>query len=116
MSTITDTREKVYDILKGFSTAMFVTVGPGGRPEARPMQVARVEDSGEIWFFTGRGGTVATEIKEEAVVLLSFQKDNSAYLSLRGKSAECAGSKPDCRVLERAVPSMVSRRARRSEH
>ena len=86
MSTITDTREKVYDILKGFSTAMFVTVGPGGRPEARPMQVARVEDSGEIWFFTGRGGTVATEIEEEAVVLLSFQKDNSAYLSLRGKA------------------------------
>ena len=50
------------------------------------MQVARVEDSGEIWFFTGRGGTVATEIEEEAVVLLSFQKDNSAYLSVRGKA------------------------------
>jgi general stress protein 26 len=86
MTTTTDTREKVYDILKSFSTAMFVTVGPGGRPEARPMQVARVEDSGEIWFFTGRDGTVATEIEEEAVVLLSFQKDNSAYLSIRGKA------------------------------
>ncbi len=86
MTTTTDTREKVYDILKGFSTAMFVTVGPGGRPEARPMQVARVEDSGEIWFFTGRGGTVANEIEEEAVVLLAFQNERSAYLSLRGKA------------------------------
>jgi general stress protein 26 len=86
MSTVTDTREKVYDILKSFSTAMVVSVGPGGRPEARPMQVAKVEDSGEIWFFTGRGGALATEIEEEAVVLLSFQKDNSSYLSLRGKA------------------------------
>jgi len=50
------------------------------------MQVARVEESGEIWFFTGRGGTVATEIEQEAVVLLSFQKDNSAFLSIRGKA------------------------------
>jgi general stress protein 26 len=83
----TETRTKVYDILKGFSTAMFVSIGPGGRPEARPMQIAKVEDEGgDIYFFTGRGGTLATEIKEEAIVLLAFQNDNSSYLSIRGKA------------------------------
>jgi general stress protein 26 len=83
----TDASAKVYDIIKSFSTAMFVTVGPSGRPESRPMQLARVEEEGgDVWFFTGKGGTLAREIKEEAVVLLSFQNDNSAYLSLRGKA------------------------------
>ena len=83
----TEARAKVYDILKGFSTAMFVTIGPSGRPESRPMQLARVDDEdGDVWFFTGRGGTLAEEVKEESVVLLVFQNDTSAYLSLRGKA------------------------------
>src|SRR5579875_2629746 len=83
-----DVRAKVYDILKGFSTAMFVTVGPSGRPEARPMHVARVDDeeAGDIWFFTGKGATLIQEITAEATVLLAFQNENSAYLSLRGKA------------------------------
>jgi general stress protein 26 len=83
----TEARAKVYDILKGFSTAMVVTIGPSGRPESRPMQVARIDDEGgDVWFFTGRGGTLAEEVKQESVVLLVFQNDTSAYLSLRGKA------------------------------
>ena len=79
-------RARVQDILKSFSTAMFVTIGPGGRLESRPMHVAKVEDNGEVWFFTGRGGTLTEEIQEGAMVLLAFQNENSAYLSLRGKA------------------------------
>lgn len=83
----TERRAKVYEILKTFSTAMFVSIGPAGRPESRPMQIARIdEEAGDIWFFTSRGGTLAEEVKEEAVVLLVFQNENSAYLSLRGKA------------------------------
>ncbi len=82
-----DTRARVYDILKSFSTAMFVTLGPSGRPEARPMHLARIEDeAGDIWFFTGKSTTLVDEIKEEATALLVFQNENSAYLSLRGKA------------------------------
>ena len=44
MTEKTDVRAKVYDLLKSFSTAMFVTLGPTGRPEARPMHVASAED------------------------------------------------------------------------
>jgi general stress protein 26 len=82
-----DTKAKVYEILKTFSTAMLVTIGPTGRPEARPMHVAQLaQESGEIWFITGKGGALASEIKEETVVLLAFQNENTAYLSLRGKA------------------------------
>ena|SRR5579875_691122 len=83
-----DVRAKVYDILKGFSTAMFVTVNSSGRPEARPMHVARVDDeeSGDIWFFTGKGATLIEEITAQATVLLAFQNENSAFLAIRGKA------------------------------
>jgi general stress protein 26 len=52
------------------------------------MHVARVDDEAgdDIWFFTAKGGTLVEEIKEEAVVLLVFQNENAAYLSLRGKA------------------------------
>lgn len=85
--TQTDERAKVHDILKGFSTAMFVTFGHGGRPAARPMHVARMEEeAGEVWFFTGRGGTLVDDLHAEPIVLLAFQNDTSAYLSLRGRA------------------------------
>lgn len=88
MTDKSDVRAKVYEILKSFSTAMFVTIGPSGRPEARPMHVAQANDekTGDIWFFTGKGATLVDEIKADATVLLAFQNENSAYLSLRGKA------------------------------
>jgi general stress protein 26 len=77
--------EKVYDIIKSFSTALFVTLGTGGRPAARPMHMAHVDkEQGAIWFFTGKGGTLADEIDKESTTLLVFQNENSAYLSVRG--------------------------------
>jgi general stress protein 26 len=85
--TTTDERAKVHDILKGFSTAMFVTTGPSGRPEARPMHVARLEEgSDDVWFFTSRTGTLAQEIEENPIVLLVFQNGDSSFVSLRGSA------------------------------
>jgi len=82
-----DVRAKVYDILKSFSTAMFVTVGPSGRPGARPMQMMPAEDeAADVWFLTGKGAALVDEIQADATVLLVFQNENSTYLSLRGKA------------------------------
>jgi general stress protein 26 len=85
--TTTEEQSKVHEILKGFSTAMFITKGPSGRPEARPMHVAKVEDeSDDVWFFTSRNGTLAKEIADDPIVLLAFQNGDSAFLSLRGSA------------------------------
>jgi general stress protein 26 len=87
MTAKSEATEKVHDILKSFSTAMLVTIGPTSRPVARPMHIARIEeDGGRVWFLTGNTGHLVKEISEEAVVLLVFQNENSAYLSLRGKA------------------------------
>lgn len=82
MSQDTDPRTKVHDILKGFSTAMFVTVGANGELQSRPMHVARAEEHA-VWFLTGNRGTLVDQVQEGARILLVFQSD-SAFLSLRG--------------------------------
>jgi general stress protein 26 len=85
MSEAKDARPKVYELLKSFSTAMFVTLGQDGLPVARPMHVAQIEEgTGDICFFTGVDGTLHDQVAEENRVLLLFQKDNSAFLSVRG--------------------------------
>lgn len=78
---------KVYDILKGFSTAMFVTLGHGGRPSAKPMHVAQLDEKAhEVWFLTSQYGTLADELARDTVVLLVFQNDTSAYVSVSGRA------------------------------
>jgi len=85
MSQPIDERTRVYEILSGFSTAMFVTLGSDGRPAGRPMHVARIEENAStIWFFTSKGGALIDDLQKEAIVLLTFQNDNSAYASVRG--------------------------------
>ena len=81
-----DPKTKVYEILKSFSTAMLVTTGPVRQPESRPMQIANVEEDGNVWFFTGKSGRVVDEIVKEPMVLLVFQDQRSAYLSVRGSA------------------------------
>jgi len=81
-----DTRAKVYEILKSFSTTMLVTCGHGKRAGSRPMQIAKADEGGDVWFFTSTDGGVAEEISREPAVLLVFQNERTAYLSLRGRA------------------------------
>ena len=50
------------------------------------MQIAKVEENGDIWFFTGKSGRVANGVADEPDVLLVFQDERSAYVSLHGKA------------------------------
>jgi general stress protein 26 len=83
MSEKTDSKSKVFDILKGFSTAMVVTHGLDGGHGARPMHVANVDEANGAVSFLAGDGALTNEIQKESAALLVFQ-DSSAYLSLRG--------------------------------
>ena len=83
-----DSKAKVYGMVKNFDNAMLVTTGPGKHPESRPMHIAKVEEGGDVWFFTSKNGRVVQEIAEEPMVLLVFQDERSAYVSLRGRARE----------------------------
>jgi general stress protein 26 len=87
IETTEDIRSNVYEILKDFSTAMVVTVTSQGGLKSRPFHLASVEEiGGEVWFLTGRDAHLVQEVEENPEVLLVFQNENSAYLSIRGEA------------------------------
>ena len=79
--------EKIHGLLKKFDTAMLVTYGRDGKHHARPMGIAKVSESNEVWFFTGRDSEKTRELEEEEEVMLIFQKDHTAYLSMSGHAS-----------------------------
>ncbi|HEX3797056.1 MAG TPA: pyridoxamine 5'-phosphate oxidase family protein [Verrucomicrobiae bacterium] len=84
MQTMT---EKIHGLLTKFDTAVLVTHGRDSNPRARPMGIAKISESNELWFFTGRDSEKAHELRDDEQVLLVFQKDHSAYVSLVGRAS-----------------------------
>ncbi|MDB6073365.1 MAG: class probable F420-dependent enzyme [Verrucomicrobiaceae bacterium] len=78
-------REHVYKLLKEFGTAMLVTHGDEDHLRVRPMAIAQVEDSGDVWFITSSETAKAHEIEHDSRVHLVCQKDHGAYLSIGGR-------------------------------
>lgn len=76
-------RQKVYEMLDRFESAMLVTHNADGRLDARPMRVAEVEPAGALWFLTSRSSRKVNEIAGDARVLLVYEDDNQ-YLSIAG--------------------------------
>lgn len=77
--------EKLYDLLKSFSTAMLVTHNSAeSEVRARPMAIAGVEESCVLWFITARESGKAHEIEHDTRVSVICQKEHSAYLSISG--------------------------------
>ena len=76
-------RQKVYEMLDRFESAMLVTHNADGMLDARPMRVAEVEPAGALWFLTSRSSRKVNEIAGDARVLLVYEDDNQ-YLSIAG--------------------------------
>ncbi|HEV2695915.1 MAG TPA: pyridoxamine 5'-phosphate oxidase family protein [Verrucomicrobiae bacterium] len=79
-----NSHEKIHGLLKKFDTAMLVTHGRDYIEHARPMGIAGVEDNCDLWFFTEAASEKAREIEHDSKVLLVFQKDHAAYISITG--------------------------------
>lgn len=79
--------ERVRDLIKGFSTAMLITHSPDGELRARPMAIAGVDEDLSVWFFTSQDCAKVHEIEADTRVHISFQRDNSSYLSISGAAS-----------------------------
>ena len=77
-------RQKVYEMLERFESAMLVTHNPDGILDARPMRVAEVEPAGSLWFMTSRASRKVDEIEKDRRVLLVYQDAGGEYLSIAG--------------------------------
>lgn len=70
---------KLHDLLKDFSTAMFVTHDGVENFHARPMAIAEIEKSCVIWFITNARSGKVHEIEHDTRVAVICQKDFAAY-------------------------------------
>lgn len=103
---MTTDAERMHDVLEHFDTAMLVTRAMvagavGGDHEAgldaRPMAIARLEKSCDLWFFTSAESEKVDEITADPRVQIVAQDGKGRFVSLagtahvlddRGKAAE----------------------------
>jgi general stress protein 26 len=78
-------KEHLHEIIRGFSTAMFVTRTGDESLHARPMTVANVDENGEIWFTTGIDSGKVSEMLHDRHVAVVMQ-GRTQYLSISGKA------------------------------
>ena len=84
MNSDPDTRHKLIEILQKFDTVMVVNEGRDGTLHGRPMAVADITPSGELWFVTSRDSEKAREVAEEARTVVTGQQ-HGAYVSITGR-------------------------------
>ena len=66
-------RQNLYQLIKGFKTAMLVTRARQQAMHARPLAVADVPEDGDILFATSSRSPKVAEIAADPRVLVTFQ-------------------------------------------
>ena len=81
-------RRKVIDLIEGIDYALFTTRGSDGAPlHARPMAYRKVEDDGDLWFFTKRDSRKVRELHADPQVLVAFSDPRKQhFVSISGRS------------------------------
>ncbi len=92
-----DKKQKLVEILKKLDTVMLVTEGMTGAPHARPMALADVEPSGDLWFVTSRSSEKTREVRAHSRALATAQ-GSSLYATVTGQ-IELVDSRPKVHEL-----------------
>lgn len=91
-------RAKFHELLESFSTVMLIThalpdegqnAGASADVEvtSRPMQIARLDDTCDLWFLTDVDTAKVYEIQREPVVHVVAQHERDRFVSLRGRAS-----------------------------
>lgn len=80
----TDARKKLLETLRHYDTLMVATNSGNGTMHARPMAVAAVDDTGEVWFVTAQDAPKVDEVTYDARALVTGQ-EKGRYVSLTGQ-------------------------------
>jgi general stress protein 26 len=83
-NSIMEDGQYLYDLLRGFDTAMLVTRAEDGHLHARPMAVAELHADAGAYFVTSIDSPKVAEIHADADVLLTFQ-NASQYAAVYGR-------------------------------
>lgn len=76
---------KVIEIAKNVKIAMLTTSDSANYLRSRPMATAKIEDNGNLWFFTDQFSDKVDEIQDNKPVNLAYSDpSNNTYLSITG--------------------------------
>lgn len=78
--------EKLYGLLKDFSTAMLITMGGPDSCHARPMAIAQVDENTDLWLFTARDSDKLREIEADSRVQVHCQDGWTNCVVLIGRA------------------------------
>lgn len=78
--------EKLYGLLKDFSTAMLITMGGPDSCHARPMAIAKVDENTDLWLFTAWDSEKVREIEADSRVQVHFQDGWTNCVVLAGRA------------------------------
>ncbi len=78
-----DSRQHLYDVAKGFNTAMLITKAQDGSLHARPMAVAEIEPNADAYFSTSLASPKIAELEADPHVLVTFQS-SSEFATIQG--------------------------------
>ena len=79
-----DQRDKVHELLQQYDNVMLVTHASGNRLDARPMNVARVDENCDLWFLT-RVDDKVHELQANPGAQVVAQHEDDSWLSLAGR-------------------------------
>ena len=81
-------RRTVIELIEGIDYALFTTQGTSDDPlHSRPMALRKVEDDGDLWFFSKKDSRKVKELIADPQVLISFadpKKQN--FVSITGRA------------------------------
>ena len=81
-----ETREKLFELLQGFTTAMLVTRAGDGMLHARPLAIAHLKPDADAYFSTSIASPKIAEIEADPRIVLTFQ-NASQYAAIQGRAA-----------------------------
>jgi general stress protein 26 len=79
--------EKIRELVGKAKNCFFCTTAANGRTGARPMNVRKVDDRGDLWFLSASDSHQNEELARDPSVQLYFQGSaHSDFLHLRGRA------------------------------
>jgi general stress protein 26 len=80
---MTESQQKLTELLHDFDTAMLVTRSRDGLFRSRPMYIARSDDDGDLWFLASLQSGKLDELRDDPRANVSMQ-GKGKFLSLSG--------------------------------
>ena len=85
--TESESRERLWDMIRGIRFAMLTTRHGNGHLHARPVttQNTKVDEDTSLWFFMSRGGDPVADLIAEPIVNVSYSDPGKdSYVSVSG--------------------------------